>query len=265
MGRFLFVTGAASGIGRATAGLFRRRGWEVALFDRDREGLSRAAEALRPVLARPLDVADQASWQRAVSAFAEVSGGQLDVLFNCAGVAAGGWFEDVPVEVARRILEVNLLGTIHGIYACLPLLRRTPGARIVNMSSMSACYGTPMMAVYSATKFAVRGLTEALDLELERCSVGVCDIMPGYVDTPLLDSPDYSDSGIELRSQRVCPPEQVAEVVWEAAHGGPVHRTVGLEATRLRWVAGLFPGLARWISRRKLRRLLDEARCSRSR
>ena len=89
----------------------------------------------------------------------------MNVLFNNAGVGRHGWFEDVRPEDNDWIVDVNLKGVIHGVEAALPLLKATKGARIVNTASTAGIVGSPQLAVYSATKFAVRGLTEALDAE----------------------------------------------------------------------------------------------------
>src|SRR5262249_23978109 len=160
----IFVTGAASGIGRATAQLFAQRGWFVGLFDVNEAGLAETSATLPEGqrLAMAFDVRDRHGWQRAAQSFGEATGRRMNVLFNNAGIARGGPFEDVTPEDAELVVDINLKGVINGVYCCLPLLRETPGARIVNVSSVAGIYGTPHIAVYSATKFAVRGLTEAL-------------------------------------------------------------------------------------------------------
>src|SRR5262249_58558783 len=91
-------------------------------------------------------------------------------------------------EDTDLVVDINLKGVLNGVYACLPLLRETPGARIVNTSSVAGIYGAPNLAVYSATKFAVRGLTEALDLEFSRLGIRVTSLMPSFIDTAILDA-----------------------------------------------------------------------------
>jgi NAD(P)-dependent dehydrogenase (short-subunit alcohol dehydrogenase family) len=125
---------------------------------------------------------------------------------------------------------------VNGVHAALPLLARTDGSLCFNTASSSAIFGVPRLAIYSATKFAVKGLTEALSLELERQGVRVADVLPGLIDTPLLDStPNHSGSAEDavLARDRVAKegpfrlisPDEVARCVWEAYHDdtGRVH------------------------------------------
>src|SRR6185503_2390810 len=150
---------------------------------------------------------------------------------NNAGIAHSGFFEDVPQQAARRIIDVNFAGVVNGAYAALPLLRATPNSLCFNTASSSAIFGVPSLAVYSATKFAVKGLTEALSVEFARHGVRVADVLPGLIDTPLLDgTPNHSgasDDGILNRDRapkdgpfRIIAASEVAEVVWSAYHDG---------------------------------------------
>ena len=242
----IFITGAASGIGRATAVLFAQKGWFVGLFDLNEEGLAGVAKeiAKAPYCYQRLDVTDPVDYQRALEHFAEHTGQTMSLLFNCAGIAVNGPFESVALDDHLRILEVNVKGTIIGIHLSLKLLRNTPGAKIVNMSSAAAFYGTPDMAVYSASKFAIRGLTEALDIELEHFGISVGDIMPLFVDTPMNANQAY-----KLRSLSVSPtmltPLGVAQVVWKAAQKKKVHWSLPWNVKVFKAVATLFPMLQR--------------------
>src|SRR5262249_43878795 len=151
MHRTMLVTGAASGIGRAIAMHFARGGWFVGLADVNREGLADASrEIATPHIALPLDVRDGAAWERALAEFAAAAGGRLDVFVNNAGIAHAGRFEDIPIDAAIVTIETNLVGAVRGIYACLPLLKATPGSQLINMGSSSGLLGYPAMAVYSA-------------------------------------------------------------------------------------------------------------------
>ena len=229
------------------------RGWFVGLADIDAEALdSTAARLGARAAAFRLDVRSPEDWASAVQGFGAASGGRMDLLFNNAGVGAAGWFEDIPPDVATRMVEVNLLGTLHGVYACLPLLRATDGARLVNMSSVTSLYGVPHGAVYAATKSAVRTLTEGLALELERHGIRVSDVCPTVIDTPMIDAPGYSDVPGSLRDGLVDPPRLVAEAVWRA--DARVHRPVGRGARTLGWLTRLSPGLVRGLFRGGLRK-----------
>jgi len=232
-----FITGAASGIGRATAELFAARGWWVGAADRNADGLEQLRKALGEDRCRPwhLDVTDKAAYDAVIAELGAERGGRLDLLFNNAGIGAGGFFEEIPLEESLRIIDVNLIGVIHGIYAALPLLKATPNSLCFTTSSSAATYGAPHLAVYTATKFAVKGLTEALAVELSRCGVRVADVLPGVIDTAIFgDSPVYvdgrrqSDLGHTIATQapkegpfRLVPPSLVAEAVWRCYEGDP--------------------------------------------
>ena len=152
-----FITGAASGIGRATAERFAKEGWWIGAADLDERGLERLRADLGPDRCRTwrLDVTDAGRFEAVAGEFAEATGGQLRLLFNNAGIATAGFFDEIPLEAHRKLIEVNLLGVIHGFRAFLPLLKATPGSLCFSTSSSSATYGVPGMATYSATKFAV--------------------------------------------------------------------------------------------------------------
>ena len=166
----IFVTGGASGIGRATCRLFAERDWWVGAYDTDEDGLATLEQELGSdnCLTRRLDVSDKAEFDRAMAEFSESTDGQLDLLFNNAGIGAGGWFEEVPYDVAMRVLEVNFIGVVNGVYAGIPLLKRTPNSLCFSTSSSAALFGMPRTGMYAATKFAVKGLTEVLSVELAR-------------------------------------------------------------------------------------------------
>lgn len=246
----IFITGGGSGIGRATARHFAGQGWFVGIADVNSAGIDETA-ALLPDGASSrhiMDVRDRDQWKVALDAFAAASGRRLDVLFNNAGIGTGGQFIDMPPEEADRIVAINFGGVLNGIYMALPLLRATPGSTILNTGSASGFYGVAGLAVYSATKFAVRGLTEALEIEFAKHGIKVRSLMPGFIDTPLLDQVS-ADSNEPARSRlsdngfEIVPVERVGEAAWDAVHGTKVHVTVGKMAKRLSRLARFFPGL----------------------
>ena len=185
----IFVTGGASGIGLATARLFSERGWRIGLSDVDEPALARAAASLPAdrTSAHPLDVRDREGWAAALDAFARASGGRLDVLFNNAGVGLGGPFAEAPFDAIDRTVAVNLTGVLNGARIGHAHLKRTPGSCLLNTASASAIYGSAGLAVYSATKFAVRALTEALDGEWHPDGIKVRALIPAFTDTAILD------------------------------------------------------------------------------
>ena len=160
--RTILITGAASGIGRATAELFAARGWFVCGFDVDSKGLATLRSSINDGIFEPLDVSDRA----AVVRFGDQTDGRLDLLFNNAGIDAKGAFSDMPWEAIARVVSVNLLGGMGLIQAAFPLLAATANSLCLTTASASAIFGAPGMAVYSATKHALKGLTEALSVQL---------------------------------------------------------------------------------------------------
>jgi NAD(P)-dependent dehydrogenase (short-subunit alcohol dehydrogenase family) len=252
----IFITGAASGIGLATAKRFASEGWLVGLSDIDGPGLASALAAIGGDTAgftAMHDVRKADEWERALDAFVQAAGGRLDVLVNNAGVARYGWFtEQSPTDFDDQI-DINLRGVILGAYLGHERLKNTPGSRLINIASAASLSGSPRLAVYSATKFAVRGLSEALDIEFIRSGVRVSCIEPTVIETPLLDKasapggPSFREA-IARGAGAPLPVESVAEAVWRAAHDEPLHYPVGegparmleeinprIEATRARW------------------------------
>jgi NAD(P)-dependent dehydrogenase (short-subunit alcohol dehydrogenase family) len=252
MQRSIFITGAASGIGRATAELFGKHDWLVGIVDFDDEGLRRTAAELPAgrVWLGDLDVTDHAAYERTIAAFGEKTGGRLDVLFNCAGVLRQSAFEALSRDDERTILEVNVLGVTNGIHAALPLLKATPGAHIVTMSSSAAIYGVPEEAMYSASKFAVRALTEALSLELEPSGIVVSDVMPPIVHTPMVANQAYAAAIYKNLKDQGMTADQVARVVWQAAHGTKLHWLPSPEVQRFARAHRVSTRLARSVMKR---------------
>lgn len=247
----IFITGAGSGIGRATAQLFAERGWFVGLSDINPQGLEETA-AMLPEGQRisvMLDTRDRAAWARAIETFGQVTNRRMDILFNNAGVGKGGWLEDMNVDEIDLVLDVNLKGVINGCIAALPLVKEAQG-RIINVASVAGVFGAPKLAVYCASKFGVRGLTEALDVEYSRFGVRVVSLMPWFMDTAILDGHD-SRTNRNMRDQLVekktpiYPVRMAAERAWDAAHGKEIHYMVGKEAERARFAARFFPNAMR--------------------
>lgn len=229
--RRALVTGAASGIGRATAALLVRRGWRVALVDIDDAAIdAQAIDWGHQACACPCDLSDVASISAALASV-EKAVGHLDLLVNSAGLLFSGNFEEQPVAAIQRLLAVNNAGLAICTRMAFPLLCRAVGlngkATVVNLSSASAAFGIPSLAVYSASKFWVRGFTEALAVEWARHGIAVRDVMPPFVKTSMVldgarDNPFYK----KMRAQTTA--EQVAEQVWRAYHGGPLHRVMSV-------------------------------------
>ena len=172
----VFVTGAASGIGRATALTFARHGYRVGAYDIDLGGLASLRDEITSdggdAVIGELYVTDVDQWSAQMEAFTGESR-RLDILVNNAGVLSSGPFEDIPLVAHRRMIDINFYGALTGLHTALPYLRDTAHSQVVNMCSASAIYGQPELATYSATKFALRALTEALELEWRRHGIRV--------------------------------------------------------------------------------------------
>ncbi len=251
----IFVTGAASGIGRASAELFARRGWFVGLYDVNAEGVAALAAALGEGNASfgVLDVSDPQAWQGALEHFWSHSGQRLDVLFNNAGILTAGAFETVPLARHRAMLDVNVASIVVGCHSAFAYLEQTPGARVINMASATAIYGQPDLVTYSATKFAVRGFTEGLDLEWSRFGIRVSDVWPSFVKTAMATGFERIASAKSLGIRLT--PADVAATVWRCATTRRLihktHWTVGLQAGLLSLATRLAPGaLTRQVVRR---------------
>jgi len=219
----IFITGAASGMGRETAKLLASKDWFVGAYDVNQAGLdSLKAEIGEHGLFDLLDVADADAFGAAMARFGEATGGTLDLMFNNAGIGAGGLLDEQPWDEIKRIIDINLIGVIIGARAAIPLLRATPGSLLLNMSSSSAIFGTAGISIYSATKHAVRGLTEALSIELKRYGVRAADLLPGLIDTPLLSETVRSMAPPD-GMWRLIAPSTVAEMVWQAYASDNLH------------------------------------------
>lgn len=218
----IFITGAGSGIGRATASLFAERGWFVGGYDVNEDSLSALRSEIDSGIFETLDVSDTAAVRAAVARFSLVTGGNLDLLFNNAGIDAKGLFSEMAWERIERLVSVNLIGGLALIQAAYPLLASTPGSLCLSTASASAIVGVPGMAVYSATKHAIKGLTEALSVEFASVNVRAADLLPGIIDTGMLT--DESKAMLPTQGMwRALPASAVAEAAWAAYAGTGLH------------------------------------------
>lgn len=226
---YMLITGAASGIGAATAKRFARAGWTLGLLDVNEEALAQLNTRLGGQhWTRACDVTSPESVHKAMAGFARFSNNQLHLLLNCAGILHIGHFEDIAMADHARIIDINVTGLMRSCHEAFALLKATPGARVINMSSASATYGTPHFASYSASKFAVRGLTEALNIEWQDHDILVQDIMTPFVKTPMVENQSFRAPVIEKLGVRLSP-EDLAEEIWKAHKGREVHHLVGLQ------------------------------------
>jgi len=248
----IFITGAASGIGRAAGKFFAGKGWLVGLADINEAGLAETAAMLpegRASIHR-LDVRDRTAWDAALADFTAKSGGRLDVLFNNAGVGHGGQFAEVPPAEHDLVIDVNIKGMILGAQAAFPYLSKTSGSALLNTCSAAGLIAGAGMTVYAMSKFAVRAMTESLEIEWQPHGIRVASLMPSFIETPLLDGMG-SGSNRNIRERvteagmEITPVEEVAQAAWDAVHGSATHTTVGKTAKRLKFMTRWFPGTVR--------------------
>ena len=247
----IFITGAASGMGRETARLFAGKGWFVGCYDVDANGLETLKGELGGAngLYETLDVTDRTAYMAVLDRFGAATGGKLDLLFNNAGIGRGGPFDLMPFEDVIAVVQVNLMGVLIGIHAAAPLLKATKNSLCFTTSSSSATYGMAGIAVYSATKHAVKGLTEALAVEFRAYGVRVADALPGLIDTAIL--PDAAKQSAPKEGMwRLIPPVDIAQVVWDSYHDaggldGKIHWYVPPELHELDMAATATPEAVR--------------------
>ncbi|AWG62980.1 SDR family oxidoreductase [Mycobacteroides abscessus] len=186
--RTVVITGAAAGIGRAAARRFAALGWTLCVTDVNSAALQSLREELgdRHTYAT-MNVTDKDDVSRVLADFAAKHGGSFDLLLNNAGVAFLGDFEARTLEQHELVTGVNVNGVLNCTYLAFPYLSKAEEAKVINMCSAAAEYGLPSEASYSASKFWVRGFTEAMNIEWEQHGIHVCDIMPNFVATPMMD------------------------------------------------------------------------------
>jgi short-subunit dehydrogenase len=264
-GRTAVVTGAACGIGRAIAVSLARRACNVALADIDEVGMAETAELVRGngvhVSRHRLDVGDRV----AVAEFPEIVADEhsgVDVLVNNAGVAVGGTFEQVADEDFEWLFEINFWGVVRMTRAFLPMLRASEDARVVNISSAYGLVAPPEQAAYAASKFAVRGFSEALRHELAHSGIGVSVVHPGGIATSIAEKArvpaGVTEEEIERRRAKYrkllrLPPEIAGEAIVRGIERRQSRILVGSDAKVISLIARLLPvSYWRLLSRRAL-------------
>lgn len=243
MSKTILITGSSTGIGKATAKYFQEKSWNVVATMRSPEKEEELTQ-LDNVLVTRLDVLDSASIESAVSE-GIAKFGQIDVLLNNAGYGAFGLLEATPMENVKRQFDVNVIGLIETTKAVLPHFRKNNSGIIINISSIGGKMTLPLGSLYHGTKFAVEGLSEALNFEMQAIGVKVKIVEPGAIQTDFAGrSFDFNNDeslteyqefvgkvlgGFEVLMGSGSPAVVVAEVIYEAATDG---------TDRLRYTAG---------------------------
>lgn len=262
------ITGAASGIGRATAHRFAREGARLHLVDIDIDGLEAVQGELRgfgvEVSTHLVDCRDAAAVEALAETIYSEPEGRVDVLHNNAGVTCGGPVEEISLDDWRWTIDINLWGVIHGVRAFVPkMIEQGRGATIVNTASMAGLVGLPMVSPYCTSKFAVVGLSEALNTELAAHDINVIAICPGSTKTKVMESGRLSLPG-GLENQMIpglekwgADPDVVAAKVVRAVRRRSSFVATGLDMLPLWWLrrlsTRLYLAIAREASKRAIR------------
>ena len=263
-GASVVIVGASSGIGQAAALAFADEGARLVVAARRAAALDEVAIECRqrgvPALAVPTDVTDPEALVRLVQSAIQRHGA-IDVWINNAGVGAVGEFDEVPIETHDRVIQTNLLGYLHGVHAVLPHFKQRSSGVLINTISLGGWAASPYSAAYSASKFGLRGFSEALRAELETWpDIHVCDVFPAFIDTPgFQHAANYT--GRELKPvPPVYQPERVAAAFVSLAKRPRRAVTVGASAYFARAAHQVLGDRAnRWVGR-MMRRYFRKAK-----
>jgi NAD(P)-dependent dehydrogenase (short-subunit alcohol dehydrogenase family) len=269
-GKVVVITGASSGIGRAAAKAFGCEGARLVLAARDEEALfdvlDECTECGTEAVAITTDVTSSEQMLALAKGAAEFGNGHIDIWINNAGVGAVGSFDDTPLEAHEQVIQTDLLGYLRGTYVAWPFFKEQGSGILINTLSVGSWVPQPYAAAYSASKFGLRGLTEALRGELtEYPDIHICDIYPAVMDTPgLRDGGNFTDHEL-APPPPVYDPRLVADAMVACAIKPRVSTTVGGAARVARLAHFLVPGfsyMSGWLTRRAIRRSATADRSS---
>jgi short-subunit dehydrogenase len=259
-GKLVVITGASSGIGRATAKAFACKGARIVLAARDEDALydvlDECTDCGTEAMAVPTDVTVSEQVRNLAERAAEFGNGQIDIWINNAGVGAVGSFETTPLDAHEHVIQTDLLGYVRGAFFALPYFKAQQRGTLINTLSLGSWVAQPYAAAYSASKFGLRGFTEALRGELtEFPNIQVCDIYPSVMDTPgFRDGGNYTGHALKPPSP-IYDPHLVAKAIVECAITPRATTTVGGAARVARVSHFLVPGLTQlmgWLTRRAI-------------
>jgi len=238
-----FISGGASGIGKATAQRLLNMGWTVGSYDVNETiwGTDDIPEG--QLITGHLDVTDRENWDAALQDFTSKTGGRLDFLFNNAGIIIDGEVVDQDPEKVQLLTDINCVGVVYGAQAAHPYLKATKDAVMISMSSASAIFGQPEIATYSASKFFVNGMTEALSVEWRNDDIRVHDMMPLWAATQVANvkAQSVKNMGVNLT-----PGDIADETIKVLTSKQPwikwvQHHSVSLTDRGLKWLRKPFP------------------------
>ncbi len=260
-GKRTILTGASGGIGRALAVELVRAGARVAFAARNADKLAELAadakEAGADVIAVPTDITNPDDRRHLVDATVSAFGG-VDLLVNNAGVGSWGHFADSTEEICRTVMEVNFFGPIELTRLAMPHLTNGNQPAVVNVTSMCGRKGMPAWPEYSASKFALVGMSEAWRAEFARFDVDTLTIVPGMTNSGFQNNWLRTDGKADLRFEEGMPPQFLAAKIVDAIRANKTELVVGKEAKRLLRFNRYFPRLTNWLIARKVKKLYSK-------
>ena len=251
--RVAVVTGAASGIGQALSVLLAKRGAIVALVDINEQGLAQTHDQITSIggvcSKHVVDVADREAVE-ALAAKVVSLHGNVHLLFNNAGVSVVDRVDAITYEDFEWLMKINFWGVVYGTKSFLPYLQRADEAHIVNVSSLFGILSVPLQSAYNASKFAVRGFTESLKMELADSTVNVSCVHPGGIKTEITKNSRIGEGALDMSHDELhsafdaaapTTPEKAARVILRGVEKNRRRILIGLDARIADWVARHFP------------------------
>lgn len=259
----IVITGASSGVGKAMALELARHGARLVLAARRQDVLEELVQRCNQLGAQAMAVPTD---MKSIDSIRELAtqafqfGGSIDVWINNAGVLAAGAFEQVPADVNEDVIRVNLLGYIHGAHTVLPYFKEQGYGLLINNISIGGWFPTPYGAAYTASKFGLRGFSEALKGELTGWpGIRVCDLYPAFLDTPGIQHAANYTGKVLKPAPPVYRPQRVAKAVVQVINHPRNRKTIGAASMLMRMAYNLFPALSRNMTATVIRNYLKQA------